>query len=122
MKESLRLKPGPDFICHDPSMSGFGDQDEGTPERQELQVSIQPKDAGGVWANFARVTHSEHEFTIDFVRIDYGNLPPTGIVTARVAVSPLFITQLISALEDNWTRYAEKAMPKEVRENDGADS
>ena len=33
---------------------------------------IQPGDLGGVWANFARVTHSEHEFTLDFIRMDYG--------------------------------------------------
>jgi hypothetical protein len=71
----------------------------------------------GVWANWAQVHHSEHEFTIDFVRLDYssGSPPKRGIVVARVAVSPLFITQLIDALTRNWSVYAEKAMPKEVR-------
>lgn len=35
-------------------------------------------------------------------------------VVARVSVSPLFITQLIDALNSNWQEYAEKALPKEV--------
>jgi len=48
------------------------------------------------------------------VRIDYASSPLRGIVVARVAVSPLFITQLIGALDDNWQKYAKKAMPKEV--------
>ena len=68
----------------------------------------------GVWANFARVSHSEHEFTLDFVRMDSTTDPPGGIVVARVSVSPLFIQQLIEALQGNWTKFAKKAMPKEV--------
>jgi hypothetical protein len=71
----------------------------------------------GVWANFARVSHSEHEFTLDFVRIDYANKPPNGIVVARVSVSPLFVSQLIDALQSNWNEYARKALPREVYED-----
>jgi hypothetical protein len=87
---------------------------EDQPE-QTLEVHIPAEQQGGVWANFARVNHSEHEFTIDFVRVDFASAPAmTGIVVARVGVSPLFVRQLIQALEDNWAKYAKKAMPKEV--------
>lgn len=82
-----------------------------------LNVSIPEQQQSGVWANFARVNHSEHEFTIDFVRIDYGSAREDeidGVVVARVGVSPLFVRQLIAALEDNWAKYAQKAMPREV--------
>lgn len=82
----------------------------------EVKVLLDPSDFGGVWANFARVSHSEHEFTIDFVRLDYTTDPLQGKVVARVNVSPLFVTQLIAALNDNWNKYAERAMPPEVRE------
>ena len=37
-----------------------------------------------------------------------------GILVQRVNVSPLFVTQLITALQDNWSKYADKAMPKEI--------
>jgi hypothetical protein len=88
-------------------------------EGQHFKLIIQPDQMAGVWANYARVSHTEHEFTLDFVRLD----PTTesGIVVARVSVSPLFITQLIEALETNWTRYAEKAMPKEVHDGGEAE-
>jgi hypothetical protein len=42
-------------------------------------------------------------------------------VVARVAVSPLFITQLIDALNSNWQAYAAKAMPREIRGDESQD-
>ena len=79
------------------------------------QVMIDPGQMAGVWANFARISHSPYEFTLDFVRLDFASQPPQGIVVARVSVSPLFITQLIDTLSANWANYAEKSMPAEVR-------
>ncbi|MDZ4825229.1 MAG: DUF3467 domain-containing protein [Actinomycetota bacterium] len=86
------------------------------PQRQ-AQIIMSPDQMGGVWANFARVHHSEHEFTLDFVRLDYGTDPVMGTVVARVSVSPLFITQLIDALNNNWAEFAKKALPQEVNEH-----
>lgn len=82
-------------------------------EPQPLNIILQPEQMAGVWANWAQVSHSPHEFTLDFVRLD-STRPGQGIVVARVAVSPLFVTQLIDALQTNWEMFAEKAMPKEV--------
>jgi hypothetical protein len=94
-------------------------------QQVRLQVHLPDEQRGGVWANFAGVHHSEHEFTIDFVRLDYSSLSEQGdmqgVVVARVGVSPLFVRQLISALEDNWAKYAKKAMPKEVYGDDADD-
>ncbi len=84
---------------------------------QQVHVSLEMPDAhkGGVWANFARVSHSPYEFTLDFARIDFATAPDMqGVVVARVNLSPLMVTQLIEALETNWTTYAQKAMPREV--------
>ena len=69
---------------------------------------------GGVWANFAAVSHSPHEFTIDFIRLDYQTQNPTrGVVVQRVNMSPLFVEQLIGALTDNLDKYA-KSTPDGV--------
>jgi hypothetical protein len=89
-----------------------GDDEQGG--EQQGQIIIQPDQMAGVWANFAKVSHSDYEFTLDFVRLDFSNQPPSGIVVARVSVAPLFITQLIDALQLNWQKYAEKALPREV--------
>jgi hypothetical protein len=84
-------------------------------DQRKSEIILPPEQMAGVWANFASVSHSEHEFTIDFVRMD-GTAPPPGrgIVVARVAMSPLFITQLIDALQKNWSGYAQKAMPRDL--------
>ncbi len=89
------------------------------PEGQKAEIIFPPEQLAGVWANFAQVSHSQHEFTIDFVRMD-GTAPPPGrgIVVARVSMSPLFITQLIEALQKNWGGYAQKAMPRDLLEGD----
>ena len=93
-------------------------EEEDTPRRVEIQLpeAIRP----GVWANFANVVASPFEFTLDFARMDFapGEGVTGGIVVARVSMSPLFIRQLIDALESNWQQYAERAMPPEVRQSD----
>ena len=83
---------------------------------------IRQEDVGGVWANFAAVSHSPYEFTIDLARLEFTpDGPSRGVVVARVNLSPLFVAQLMDALKHNWANYAEKAMPKEVRDADGSD-
>ena len=88
---------------------------EGQQPAAEPQIMIDQAHMAGVYANFARVSHSPFEFTVDFVRMDYSNQPPQGIVVARVTLSPLMVDQLIDVLRRNWELYAEKAMPPEVR-------
>jgi len=87
-------------------------------EHHEIEISIKADDVGGVWSNVARVSHSPYEFTLDFARIDYSEDPPKGVVVSRVNMSPLMVSQLIDALQENWRNYAQKALPPEVGEND----
>jgi hypothetical protein len=76
-------------------------------------LSIPPDLAAGVWANLAIVSHSEHEFTLDFVRRDPYD-PNTGILVARIAGSAAFVNQLIETLNNNLGIYAKKVLPKEI--------
>jgi hypothetical protein len=85
-------------------------------EEVQIQVTLENAQKAGVWANFARVSHSPYEFTLDFIRLDFASTPPEGIVVSRVSVSPLFISQLIEALDENWRKFAEKSMPRELTE------
>lgn len=81
-----------------------------------MKIHSQPDQLGGVWANGAAVRHSPHEFTIDFMRFDFDNdgKAQAGVLVQRVNMSPLFVSQLITALQDNWSKYASKAMPQEL--------
>jgi hypothetical protein len=81
-----------------------------------MKIHSQPDQMGGVWANAAAVRHSPHEFTIDFLRCDFDDTgkAAAGILVQRVNMSPLFVTQLIAALQENWSKYADKSMPKDL--------
>jgi Protein of unknown function (DUF3467) len=85
----------------------------------QVHVSLEVPEAhrGGVWADFARVTNSPYEFTLDFARLDFATAPDMqGVVVARVNLSPMLVTQLIRALETNWQAYAARAISSDVRD------
>ena len=66
------------------------------------------------------MSYTEHEFTIDFVRLD--PLLPRGIVVSRLSGSPTFIMQLIDTLSNVWQDWAKKTMPPEVHGGNGEDT
>lgn len=86
---------------------------ENTDQPITPNIVIGQEDLGGIWANWAAVSHSPYEFTIDFARLNFNEMPPSGVIVKRVNLSPLFVRQLIDALEDNWKKYAEKALPRD---------
>jgi hypothetical protein len=92
------------------------------PRSQNFQIAVPEAVSAGVWANFATVSHSPYEFTIDFVRLDFahptGDGGRTGQVVARINLSPLMVTQLMEALEGNWQKYAARAMPRDISPGD----
>ena len=86
-------------------MGGMENQDG---QINGLNLHLDLKDVGGVWANFAAIKHSDYEFTIDFARLDFTPEGANGVVVSRVNISPLFVLQLIQALETNWAEYSKK--------------
>ena len=95
----------------------MSDSDAEEPVEEGLNIVIEPSQMAGGWANLGAVSHSEPGFRIDFVRRDPANTN-NGIVVARVAVSPLFVTQLIDTLQDNWDKFVPKTMPPELSDGD----
>ena len=75
----------------------------------QVKVQVPPDIQKGVYANMARVNHSEFEFSIDFANADFagqdqaGNIP--AVVVARVMVSHEFMPHLLDALQENYSRY-----------------
>ncbi len=70
------------------------------------------------YANFAKVSHSDYEFTITFARVDHEveseEIP--GVVVSRMSVSPRFMRELIDAMEDNWSKWQTKEGIKSLPE------
>lgn len=71
---------------------------------QQIQVKITDDILRGVYANLAQIAHTKEEFVIDFLNL----MPPQGIVSARVYLSPAHTKRLANALLDNIKKYEEQ--------------
>jgi hypothetical protein len=95
-----------------------GGSQEGDGGRQ-LNLTVPDELKHGVYANFLVVSHSAHEFTLDFCQL----LPGGGDqeqaqadVVTRLKVAPTMIGQVIQALNTNMTAYEQKHGQINVRE------
>ncbi|MFL5941721.1 MAG: DUF3467 domain-containing protein [Gaiellaceae bacterium] len=74
------------------------------PDGHEINVQLPPELVSGVYANFALVQASEHDFTLDFCQItpptEEGE-PPTARVVSRVRIAGSFVDSLLQALSSN---------------------
>jgi hypothetical protein len=89
---------------------------------RHINIQVSPEMMAGVYANFANVSHSDYEFTITFARVDHevetGEIP--GIIVSRVSLSPRFMAELMSALEDNYSRWKAREGIKNLPEFEGS--
>jgi hypothetical protein len=80
--------------------------DEDGPEERQLNIHLEDRMAGG-YANFANVSFSQYEFTLDFFRIEHeteGQEIP-GAFVARVNLSHRFMGELIDAMTDAYSKW-----------------
>ncbi|NLG64239.1 MAG: DUF3467 domain-containing protein [Actinobacteria bacterium] len=99
---------------------------------QHINIHVTPETMGGVYANFANVSHSEYEFSITFVRLEHETAESgqmEGVVVTRVNMAPKFMKELLDAMADNYSKWAaaqsirnlpETADPQAGEENDRA--
>ena len=91
-----------------PEQSGGGKQ---------LNVHVDDELKHGAYANFLVVSHSPHEFTLDFCQVLPGGEPgkPRAEVVTRVKIAPTMVGKVIRALNTNMTTYEDKyGMVKDV--------
>jgi hypothetical protein len=83
------------------------ESDESESGERRLNIHLDPSDIAGVYANFANITFSRYEFTLTFARIEHeveeGDVP--GAVVSRINASPRFVEELITALQDSWSKF-----------------
>ena len=98
----------------------MNDQDSGA--ERHINIHLSPEIMGGVYANFANVSHSDYEFTVTFARVDHEveaeEVP--GVVVSRVNLSPRFMRELIDAMEDNYSKWRTREGIKNLPEYGGS--
>ena len=65
----------------------MGDADDHIPD-DDVVITVPADQQAGVWSNWAAINESDHEFTIDFARVDHSVDPNVGVMVARVGISP----------------------------------
>jgi hypothetical protein len=91
-----------------------------TQQPQQLNIQLGEKEAEGIYANLAIISHSPAEFIIDFTRVLPG-VPKTKVYS-RIIMTPQHAKSFLNALSDNITKFEEqfgeiKAMNESAKEN-----
>lgn len=84
---------------------------------QQINVKIDDELKHGTYANFLVVSHSPHEFTLDFCQVMPGGNEDKvqAEVVSRLKVAPTMVGKIIRALNTNMTNYEDKyGMVKDV--------
>lgn len=71
---------------------------------KELKIKAKDEDLKGVYSNLMQVFHTKDEFILDFFFV----LPPTGLLSSRVIMSPRHLKRMVQALNDNISKYEAK--------------
>jgi hypothetical protein len=101
-------------------MDDHTDDTGGLDDEDEVIITVPVEMQAGVWANWAVVNESEHEFTIDFARVDHSVDPNVGVVVGRIGMSPRMLRQLLDRLEKAWSAFNEN-LAEELRLAGGTD-
>lgn len=90
----------------------MSDQPSPDKPRQQPQVQVVvPDDAKyGEYANFLVVSHSPHEFTLDFCQLLPAGEPGkvNAEVVSRVRIAPTMVGRVLNALNTNLSNYEER--------------
>ncbi len=77
-----------------------------TQPQQQINIQLGEKEAEGIYANLAMITHSPTEIIIDFARI----MPrsPKARVLSRIIMTPMHAKLLLGALEENIKKHEQQ--------------
>mgnify|MGYP005839055923 CR=1 FL=1 len=81
----------------------FENPENQQPQPQQINIELGEKEAEGIYANLAIISHSNAEFVIDFTRILPG--VPKAKVYSRIIMSPVHAKMLVRALNENVKKY-----------------
>jgi hypothetical protein len=73
------------------------------PEENAINIELGEKEAEGIYSNLVLVSHSPHEFVIDFARLLPGL--PKAKIASRIIVTPTHMSAIIQTLKDNLDNY-----------------
>jgi hypothetical protein len=89
--------------------------DKNNNNQKQIKINANDKVLAGKYANVAKITHTQEEFIMDFMSV----FPPVGTLNSRMIMSPGHVKRMLSALQENVSRYEAKfGVIKEVQGGD----
>ena len=76
-------------------------------EQKQIQIRASEADLKGVYSNVMQISHTQEEFILDFFNIVGGS----GVLSARIILSPSHLKRMIRALEENLKKYEDSFGP-----------
>jgi hypothetical protein len=80
------------------------------PQKNQVQVVVPDGMKHGEYANFLVVSHSPHDFTLDFCQLlpsgEQGKV--NAEVVSRVRIAPTMVGRVLNALNTNLSNYEER--------------
>lgn len=98
-------------------MPTMSDTEPSQPQQPRVSIKVDDEERFGTYANFLVVSHSAHEFTLDFCQIMPGGEAGQvqAEVVSRVKIAPTMVGKVIRALNTNMTGYEDKfGMVREI--------
>ncbi|MCK5533590.1 DUF3467 domain-containing protein [bacterium] len=77
--------------------------EENKDKQIKIQIDLDEITAQGIYSNLASISHTESEFTMDFIYLQ--PQAPKAKVRNRVIISPGHAKRFFQALEDNIKKY-----------------
>ena len=84
-------------------------------QNQQLNIELSEEIAEGIYSNLAIITHSNSEFVVDFVKVMPG--VPKARVKSRIVLTPQHAKRLLSALQDNISKF--EAVHGTIKQTEG---
>lgn len=78
-------------------------------ESNQINIELSEEIAQGTYSNLAVISHSSSEFVLDFIRLMPG--VPKAKVQSRIILTPEHAKRLLSALQDNLSKYENQFGP-----------
>jgi hypothetical protein len=78
-------------------------------KKQDLKINIivDPETGQGKFSNMANLSHSNEEFTLDFIYIN-PSPPPFGKMVSRIVMTPGHCKRFYRALQENIEKFERK--------------
>ena len=70
-------------------------------EKNKIQIKTKSEDLKGVYSNLMMISNRKEEFILDFLMV----LPPEGVLSSRVIVSPDHLKRMVKTFQTSIEKY-----------------